>query len=225
MSFFEITGTDYLELLRKRLVGDLPELTWLQQCRALCGPHLPGDPLILDIGCATGYTYNAFKQNDPRYIGVDVEPKFLQLAREHFSSSPKVQFHEHDINTAPLPARIMPERADLVICSAIIEHFPSLLPSLANIAATVGGQLFLRTFLGETDEIHSVASPVPEFAATHRKYSNRYSFRSVLGWLGTNGFRVKTVRDQYTESAPYWIDGAVRSFYIVLAERIAPAAP
>ena len=224
MSFFEITGTDYLELLRKRLTGEMPELAWLQQCRALCGPQLPDNPLILDIGCATGYTYNAFKQYNPRYLGVDVEPKFLELAKGHFSASPRIQFHEHDISTAPLPSSLLPARADLVICSAIIEHFPSLLPSLANIAATVGGQLFLRTFLGETDEIHSVVSPVPEFAETHRKYSNRYSFHSVLGWLGTNGFRVKTVTDQYTGSAPYWVDGSVRAFYIVLAERIAPAA-
>lgn len=225
MSFFEVAGTDYLELLRKRLAGEVPELVWLKQCRALCGPHLPAHPLILDIGCATGYTYNAFKQFDPRYIGVDVEPKFLCLAKQHFSGNPKVQFHEHDINTAPLPPQILSARADLVICSAIVEHFPSLLPSLANIAATVGGQLFLRTFLGETDEIRSIASPVPEFSATHRKHSNRYAFGGVLGWLGENGFKVKTVRDEYTDSMPYWIDGAVRTFYIVVAERVAAASP
>ena len=219
MSFFEITGEDYLNLLTRRLRGELGELVWLQQCRELMAPHLPGQPSILDIGCATGYAYNSFKQLNPRYLGIDVEEKFLEIARAYFPKDPNIAFLYHDIHSAPLSPKLSPP-ADLVICSAIIEHFPSLFPALQNIAATVGRYLFLRTFLSENEQIHSIPSPVSEFAATHRKFSNSYSLNSVLSYLAQNGFKVKTVRDRYTDSMPYWIDDAVRIFYIVIAERI-----
>jgi hypothetical protein len=31
MAFVEITGPEYTEFLRKRLLGEVPKLTWLQQ--------------------------------------------------------------------------------------------------------------------------------------------------------------------------------------------------
>ena len=61
MSFVEVTGEGYTELLRKRLTGEIPELIWLKQFRKILTPHLLPGASFLDVGCATGYAYKSFK--------------------------------------------------------------------------------------------------------------------------------------------------------------------
>ena len=101
----------------------------------------------------------------------------------------------------------------------MLEHLPGHMPALKHLADGARKTFLLRTFLGDSEQIHSIPSPVSEYQTTHRKYNNRYSFRAVLGYLESLGFRTRVLRDRYTDSAPQWVDGAVRTFYIVEAHR------
>lgn len=214
MSYYEITGRKYTELLVKRLKGEVPELTWLKQCRKILQPNLHQGTTLLDIGCATGYAYNTFKDLDIAYTGLDIEQKYLDIASQYFGSTEaNVKFIRHDIANSPSPVM-----ADVVICSAILEHCPSLLPALDNLINATKQILILRTFLGETEHIHCIPSPVAKYRKTHRKYTNQYSLKEVLTHIEASKFQTRVYRDEYTDSMPQLVDGAIRTFYIIYAD-------
>ena len=216
MSFTEITGPEYTDLLLKRLQGKEPELTWLRQFRDILRPNLHPGVTILDVGCAVGYAYNSFKEFDVVYTGLDIEQEYLNIAAQWFSDIHKSHFIHHDINVAPLPIS-----TDIVICSAILEHCTGLMPALQHLVDGVSKVLMLRTFLGDVEHIYSKPSVVPEYTDTYQKYSNQYAFKDVLGHIESRGFKTRVYRDAYTDSMPQFIegDGVVRTFYVVHAER------
>lgn len=216
MSFVEITGPEYTNLLVRRLRGDVPELTWLQQFRTILTPHLQPGTTMLDVGCAVGYAYNSFRDFGISYTGIDVEPEYLKIAGEWFSDAPDVAFLEHDIVSAPPP-----RTASIVFCSAILEHCPSLQPALGHLADAAEQILLLRTFLANDERLEAVPSRVAAYRATHQKYTNQYSFHDVLSFLDRRGFKTTVYRDEYTSSIPQFIeiDSVVRTFYVVHAEK------
>ena len=214
MSFIEITGSAYTELLQKRLAGEVPELTWLGQFRDILRPQLRQGVSMLDVGCATGYAYRSFEGFGIAYTGLEFESAYLEIAREWFAAAEGVEFFAHDI-TAASP----PNAADIVISSAMLEHLSTSMPALKHLADGALKTVLLRTFLGEDEQIHSIPSPVPDYRATHLKYNNQYRFSAVLGYLESRGFRTRVLRDRYTGSVPQWVDGVVRTFYVVEAHR------
>ena len=215
MSFTEITGPEYTELLLKRLRGEVPELTWLRQVRDILRPNLRPGVTLLDIGCATGYAYNSFKGFGVVYTGLDVEPEYLKIATQWFSNIPEVNFVQYDIVDSPPP-----RTAEIAICSAMLEHCPCLMPALQHLVDGAERILMLRTFLGDVEHIHAIPSPVPEYRDTHQKYNNQYSFKDVLGYIEGRGFKARVDRDEYTDSMPQFVDSVVRTFYVVYAEKL-----
>lgn len=218
MSFFQITGNDFLDLMRRRLTGEMPELTWLQQVRDILEPDFAQGGSLLDVGCASGYAYRSFQRFAIRYHGLDIEEKFLDLARDWFKDNPDVAFTQHDITRDPSPVT-----ADAVICSATLEHAPSLMPALEHMARAADKVLVLRTFLGDREELVKLPSPVAEFRDTSFKHSNQYSFTDVMRALHDLGFTVRVQADRYTQSMPELVDGLVRRHYVIVARR--PADP
>lgn len=213
MAFTEITGSEYTGLLLKRLTGEVPELTWLKQCRHLLSPHLRAGVTVLDVGCAVGYAFNALKDFDILYTGLDIEEEYLNLAKEYFAATPQVQFIHYDITSPPV------QHAEIVLCSAILEHCPTLMPALKNLVEMTQRILVLRTFLGEIEHLHKIPSPVQAYRTTHDKHNNQYAFKDVLGYLAQEGFHSKIYRDEYTDSLPQWVDQVVRTFYVIYAEK------
>jgi SAM-dependent methyltransferase len=216
MAFVEITGSEYTEFMRKRLRGEVPKLVWLQQFCTMLGPHLRPGVRLLDVGCGSGYAYDAFKRFGVIYTGLDWEPEYLKIGEEHFAGTPEVTFLQHDIAAAPSP-----RKADLVICSATLEHCPTLLPALKYLVDATQEVLLLRTFLGPNEDIYSIPSQVPGFSEIH-KQTNQYAFKDVLGYIESQCFRTRVYRDEYTDSMPQYVDRAMRTFYVVKAERLEP---
>lgn len=218
MTFVEITGTNYTNLLRRRLTGELPELTWLQQFRDLLAPHLQEGVSLLDLGCATGYAYKSFQEFGIRYTGLDFENAYLGIARDYFAGNKNCNFLQHNIMDEPSPVK-----ADIAICSATLEHAPSLLPALQYMADAARKVFVLRTFLGQGEEIVKLPSPVREFRDTAFKHNNQYSFAGILQALHKRNFKTTVHPDRFTQSMPHLVDGLARTFYVLVAER--PADP
>lgn len=78
--------------------------------RTLAG-NAPGS--VLDIGCGPGTNAGHFV--DTRYVGVDLNPKYIDAARERYGD----RFHVGDA-TKPLPADQAPY--DLVLINSLLHH-------------------------------------------------------------------------------------------------------
>lgn len=110
--------------------------------------------------------------------------------------------------------------AEIVIRSATLEHYPYLMPALQHMVDGTERIIVLRTFLRDVEDILTIPSPVLQYRDTHRKYSNQYSFKDVLGYIESRGFKTRVYRDEYTDSMPQFVDGVVRTFYVVYAEKL-----
>lgn len=193
----------YLERLQGKSA-----LVWPKQARRILMPFLHSRVTIVDAGCATGYAYNAFADFDPFYTGIEFAPERLEAAKSWHASNPRVKFLEHDFVLAPIPTS-----GETVLCSATLEHCPTLMPALEHLALATEKVLYLRTFLGNT-EILAKSPKIPNL------YINQYAISDVLIYLNQRGFKTQMYRDEYTRSLPYYISGVVRCFYIILATRV-----
>ncbi|KAF0135217.1 MAG: hypothetical protein FD145_43 [Candidatus Saganbacteria bacterium] len=214
MGFKEITGQDYTEDLIKRLKGEYPERAFLKQFREILQERLKPGSSMLDIGCATGYAYNSFKNSGITYTGLDIEEEYIRIASEYFRDNPQVNFIQHDTAMSASP-----KIADIVICSATLEHCSGLMPTLKHLTDAARHHILLRTFLGEREEIYSISSPISQYEKTHKKYYNQYSFKNVLSYLNQRGFKVRVCRDEFTDSMPQFLDGVIRTFFIIYATK------
>lgn len=211
MPFHDMLGAGYLALMKQRLRGEREVLVWPRQVRDLLRPHLQKGTLLLEVGCCVGTAYQAFEGTGISYIGLDNEPKYLAVAKQWYGSDPRATFVEHDFTKRPLPAA-----PDIVICSATLEHCLGFQPGLKYLAEGAGHILVLRTFLGHQEQIAYRITATGE-----RFHVNRYAFRDVLGYLAGKGFAVKVHRDRHTDSIPQFLDGWMRTFYVIFAERVA----
>jgi len=72
---------------------------------------------ILDLGCGMGTFLDAF---DPRlYIGVDVNPSFIRMARKKYAEKNNVTFVCSDVLNYQTK-----EKFDLLVMVSMIHHFP-----------------------------------------------------------------------------------------------------
>ena len=108
------------------------------------GRRADGRWRVLDLGCGTGDSVDAFRARDPavQWIGLDIEGSRESLARTRDDA----RFERFDGITIPFEA----ERFDLVYCKQALEHVRSPAPLLAEVA-----RVLARTgaFAGSTSQL------------------------------------------------------------------------
>ena len=122
------------------------------QLHTLVAAHLPEARLagasILDFGCGTGASLLHLAQMFPeaRYVGVELEADYVDVAREVFAA---FDLHGVEAHVSPSPDAL-PEGLgpfDVIVCNAVVEHLlpeerAALLPMLWR-ALKPGGVLLL----------------------------------------------------------------------------------
>lgn len=73
-------------------------------------------PMVLEIGCGNGRDAAVICQKTPRYLGIDVSEKLIELARQKV---PQGHFEIFDVETYPFPQKI-----DIVFAFASLIHTP-----------------------------------------------------------------------------------------------------
>lgn len=204
--FHKSQNKEYLDLCVKRTLKN--EFDWVNQFMGIIGNTIG---TINDIGCNVGQFYKALKnKNKTDYIGYDIEPIYIEKARELF---PKGKFVVLDINTE------LPRSADISISSATIEHCGPL--ALDNILATTRKHVIIRTLLGIKHEegYHQKKMSEPYIV-------KQFSFEEIFSTFARNGFRVRLETDIHTKSLPYYIQneehpdiGIIRTQYIIIGEK------
>lgn len=123
---------------------------------------------VLDVGCATGITYEYFKPIGIKYVGVDFTKKFLIQARKlnpeidvRYGSAFKLPFPDNSFST--------------VFCKALLEHqhpaeYPKIVKEMARVAKK---QIIIGFFMAPGAERHILLTKKEGL------YANRYSKKEV----------------------------------------------
>lgn len=118
----------------------------LQAVTALGGPGAFRGKSVLDVGCAYGgFLVAARNAGAFRVVGIDIDPKLLDLARLQLADHHvRAEIAQADITNDGVEDRF--GRFDVVLCNDVIEHVVDPARCAANLASVLkrGGKVFLE---------------------------------------------------------------------------------
>ncbi|MHB8647917.1 MAG: class I SAM-dependent methyltransferase [Thermomicrobiales bacterium] len=106
---------------------------------------------VLDVGCAAGHTAFAFAPHVREVVGIDLSAAMLAEAARLSAARGIINIRWEEESAASLP---YPDNAfDIVTCRLVAHHFPSLAPSLTDMARVLkpGGQLLIVDIISPED--------------------------------------------------------------------------
>lgn len=189
----------YQEELRRRALGDLPEMESAKQIsRLVANVFEPGDR-ILDAGCGTGHYLNSLTPllGGPfEYTGLDITPQHIAAAREIYDHRANVDFQVGDVRRLSFADKSF----EISICANTIPHIPQASLALRELMRVTSKALFVRMLVGNETlitkkaygkELDDRGEPV-SFG-----YVNIYTEEFILGALETSGESVDFIQDEY----------------------------
>lgn len=144
-------------------------------------PWMPtaGDGTVLDIGCGDGLQTMLVGRRYGRTCGVDVNPQFIAIAREHaraFGSRANLEYFADPVERIGFPAGTF----DLVLSVCVMEHIPNHEEVLAECLRILkpGGRI-----LFSVDTLETITDPA--LVESHRQQHHvvRYFRQDTLGEL------------------------------------------
>lgn len=134
---------------------------------------------VLDVGCATGITYEYIKPTGVGYVGVDYTEKFLEQARKR---NPEIDVRFASAFSLPFSDGSF----DTVFCKAVLEHqhpgeYPRIVREMARIAKK---QMLIGFFMAPG------AKPLIQISKKEGLYANRYGKSEVIALIKSlDGFK------------------------------------
>ncbi len=222
---------NFINTQRERLTGGAFNLVFLQQIQELLKEFLDSrdDIKILDIGCASGYTYLMFKEKCNKYTGIEISRPLISEGVEYFSAeiqSGKVCLINGDFLDDSMVGGLLKDTYDLVFMNTVLEHLPSYNEAVSKAARFVNesGRLVIRTPTSDMpDSIHLV----PIFYSSDiydEFYWNEYNLSKLIEYIKRQRLAVTHYPDRYTTDNPKLIqigssEFLKRRFTIFVAER------
>ena len=119
-----------------------PEEVWLRLIERLAPSRT-----FVDVGCMWkvdgAYAFHALAHGATEVTGVDINPATPEFEARNRAEGGRVRFVQADLNDPELPARV--GSFDVVFCSGVLYHVPSMLQSLDQLRRLCRGTLILAT--------------------------------------------------------------------------------
>ncbi|HRO70478.1 MAG TPA: class I SAM-dependent methyltransferase [Chitinophagaceae bacterium] len=138
---------------------------------------------VLDIACGEGYGSNLIAREAEKVVGVDVDDKTIQLAKEKYNAK-NLEFLRGEAENIPCAAQAF----DVVVSFETIEHTEKQEQMLREIKRVLkpGGLLIMSTpekvaytklLNGQTNPFHYKELNLPEF---EKLLATQFKFRTIL---------------------------------------------
>jgi SAM-dependent methyltransferase len=149
----------------------------------------PGAGSILEIGCGQGtgakIIYDLFRPE--RYVGVDLDPRMVQRARQKAGELPNASFQQGDVANLDFDSGSF----DLVVDFGIVHHVPNWRDALAEVQRVLrpDGEFLFEDLSVETWE-RGIGIPFKRLA--DHPYDEMFTKPEFVGELQALGFDVET---------------------------------
>jgi len=82
---------------------------------------------VLDLGCGNGQLASELNSrgHQGRYIGLDLNPDFLEIARDKLSGINSVSFQKKDLTTTSWDKDLPVKHFEVILALAVLHHIPS----------------------------------------------------------------------------------------------------
>ena len=185
-----------------RARGVLPEMECTKQLVRLVSEIYRPGMSVLDVGCNAGHYLTGLRRIDPNmnYLGVDVNPRSIENAREIFATDPNARFEVKDIRQ-PLD---LGAKFDIVFCCNVILHLPDFRPPLRSLLESTKGVCIIRTLLEERSTLarrlqsHNFAE---EEEPADFYYMNTWARDVFVRFADDLGWRTELLADEYDACA------------------------
>jgi ubiquinone/menaquinone biosynthesis C-methylase UbiE len=164
---------------------------------------------VLDVGCGSGrHTAAACGLPGARVVGVDVAAEDLKAARERLRLHDRLNAHGGGRwHLCAADALLLPfgdGRFDLVICAEVLEHVPSDVRVLAEIARVLrpGGELALSVPRHGPERLCWALSA--DYAAVEGGHVRIYRKRDLIALLRRAGLAPRACHWAHSLHTPYW---------------------
>ena len=136
----------------KRIKKQLPEMEASKQLTNIVKKFYKKNSKILDFGCAAGHFYLSLKKldKDINYYGFDSTKKYISYAKKHFKNEKNAKF---DVQSLFSMSKKYKKKFDIVFCSNVLHHMPSIDIPLKNIILASKKYCIIRTLVSNNTHL------------------------------------------------------------------------
>ena len=136
----------------KRIQNKLPEMEASKQLSKIVKRIYRKNYSILDFGCAAGHYYNSLKKidKDINYCGFDSTKAYISYAKKHFKKNKNIKF---DVQSLFSMAKKYKNNFDIVFCSNVLHHLPSIDIPLKNLINASKKYCIIRTLVSDNTHL------------------------------------------------------------------------
>lgn len=185
----------YGELMRKRALGEEPEMEQVKQLIKLVRKIYRPGMKILDVGCGVGHFYPSLKKIDPNliYHGIDVSEHYVKLAEKVFAREKNFRIDKGDI----FDLKLKDNSYDIAICYMVLPFIPNYQKAVTELMRVARRHVFIRLLLSDYTYIIKIYKRGYREGAPFEFY-NIYSEDEFVRYLKKLGAkRVRVLEDEF----------------------------
>ena len=136
----------------QRVKGTLPEMECAKQLAEILKKYYKKGDKVLDFGCAAGHFYKSLRKIDNQilYTGFDVTKSYIDFAKKFYKKNDRIFFDTQNIFSL---SRKYYKNFDIVFCSNVLLHLPSIDLALKNLIKATKKYCIIRTLVSENTHL------------------------------------------------------------------------
>ena len=215
----------YVKSCIDRASNNAPTMDSIQQAVDLLQPHLQPNMSVLDVGCASGQAWHAFKPLLVDYYGIDSYERGIKVGQHILPHHGLPAHHLRILHLEDLP---LDETYDATICLSTLYYFPMYQRPLEILSRVTQKWIIIRSSFADQTQVRYLPDILLEDGYQHiRDYFNIYSQSEIQDFLVSEGFRVTWIPDNRQikrfQNKPEEVGKISLPAQFLLAERIAPS--
>ena len=184
----------------QRVKGTLPEMECAKQLSNIIKKIYKKNN-VLDFGCAAGHFYHSLKKIDKNmnYTGFDSTKSYIKFAKKYFAKEKNISF---DIQNIFSPSKKYFKKFDIVFCSNVLLHLPSIDLPLKNLLSCSKKYCIIRTLVSDNTHLskfYHTDKMNKKNVLDSFQFQNTYSYNLIKKKILKYGkFKIKFINDKFS---------------------------